>query len=121
MLASIFTYNLGILYLEDLLQKIEKGTVPESRVDDAKLSANLAAMRAAWDQGRRQGKMAKKYAVDEAQRTNELTLADRCLRREQENRSVSKSTARDSRESWRDRMAKREKESVQQNRARDAY
>ena len=100
---------------DELLEKIEKGTVPESRADHAKLSANLAVLRQVWEQ-RKQGKTAKKYAVD--RRTEDLTAADRWRQqREIDGHSGGTSTAGGgSRDSWRDKRAKREKERSQQKR-----
>lgn len=102
---------------DDLLEKIENASVPEMRADHAKLSASLAAMRETWEQ-RRQGKKARKYTVDDVRRTSDLTPADRWRqRREEEGRSASTSTAGGSRETWRERMAKRDKERAQKDRA----
>jgi hypothetical protein len=103
---------------DDLLEKIENASVPEMRADHVKLSASLAAMRETWEQ-RRQGKKARKYShVDDWRRTSDLTPADRWRqRREEEGRSASTSTAGGSRETWRERMAKRDKERAQKDRA----
>ena len=102
---------------DDLLEKIENASVPEMRADHAKLSASLAAMREKWEQ-KRQGKKARKYNVDDVRRTSDLTPADRWRqRRDEEGRSASTSTAGGSRETWRERMAKRDKERAQKYRA----
>ena len=94
---------------DDLLEHIEKGSVPEIREEHTKLSARLNDMRKTWSE-RRAEKAGKKYLVDEAHMGQETTAADR-WRQRRDAESATTLVRRPNEESgqtWRERMENRE-------------
>jgi hypothetical protein len=90
---------------DDLLEHIEKGSVPEIREEHTKLSSKLNDMRKTWSE-RRAEKAGKKYLVDEAHRGTETTAAERWRqRRENESITLVPREGGGERSSWRDKMA----------------
>ena len=98
---------------DDLLEKVEKGTAAEIRADHVKLSNRLNDMRKTWAE-RRERNTQKRYLVDEAHRATEQSAVEKWRERRAKAASQSRTPAtRDGqslRETWREKMEKRERE-----------